>query len=721
MEESSLLIMAFSLRHKITDDCLGDILSLINLHMPIDCLSSKYKFKKTFSQFTNEVTCQYYCSVCHKYLGLKEVQLCCVCQTKFDSDISQLDCFLTLSLKSQLKTKFEMPQFVDALAYRFQRCKTDQNNIDDIFDGRMYKANVALQNPNNISLSWNTDGVPIFSSSSFSAWPIQCLINELPPLMRKENVMLVGMWFGPQKPDMATFLKPFIEECNDLQTNGLTWLDNTDKTTKNSLVYTICCSVDAVARYSLQNSTQFNGKYGCIWCTHPGQVIPKGRGHVRAYPILDPIPNPRTHISVVKNAAEASEREAKVLGINGPSVLLLLKSFDIVNGFVVDYMHCVLLGVTRQLTKLWFNSMFHEETWYIGRKISYIDQHLITLKPPKEITRTPRSLSTIKYWKASEWRHWLLYYSPILLNGILPNMFYNHLCLLVSAMFILLQQSISLRDIQTAKTKLILFVIQMEQLYGLQHVSYNCHQLTHIASSVLNWGPLWATSCFIFESNNRVLKGLFHGTQAVSSQIMRGYCLLHCLPVLAIRSEISNTAFVKYFLKMTGHSLPIRNSIKLDNSTIILGQPVKITVKRNIKLLIDMLEGRDLESMLIAHCRIIVNSVLYSSRIFNRKHSKRNNFTVKTKGQVFGEIDYFILTKCCITCLNCNHGSCYVVLNHYDVISPFVNDVPSLKRMYNNNSQIIVKDEDLASKCIHLACKNNILVFAALPNNYERD
>ena len=33
---------------------------------------------------------------------------------------------------------------------------------------------------NNLSLLFNTDGVPVFKSSGFSVWPLHLVINELP-------------------------------------------------------------------------------------------------------------------------------------------------------------------------------------------------------------------------------------------------------------------------------------------------------------------------------------------------------------------------------------------------------------------------------------------------------------------------------------------------------------------------------------------------------------
>ena len=57
----------------------------------------------------------------------------------------------------------------------------------DISDGAVYQELVAsgfLSNPSNISLQFNTDGVPVFKSSSFSFWPVHIIINELSPRMR---------------------------------------------------------------------------------------------------------------------------------------------------------------------------------------------------------------------------------------------------------------------------------------------------------------------------------------------------------------------------------------------------------------------------------------------------------------------------------------------------------------------------------------------------------
>ena len=77
-----------------------------------------------------------------------------------------------------------------------------------------------------------------------------------------------------------------------------------------------------------------------------------------------------------------------------------LKHFDVVDGVAVDYMHGILLGVSKQLLKLWLDSQFSGEDWYCGTLVALIDERLMSIKPPNVITRVLRSLEHHrKYWK----------------------------------------------------------------------------------------------------------------------------------------------------------------------------------------------------------------------------------------------------------------------------------------------------------------------------------
>ena len=84
-------------------------------------------------------------------------------------------------------------------------------------------------------------------------------------------------------------------------------------------------------------------------------------------------------------------------GVKGISPLHILPSFNIVDGAVIDYMHCLLEGIGKKLFQLWLSPSANG--YYIGRSAELISHRLTTIKPPDTITRTPRPLSTRKKWK----------------------------------------------------------------------------------------------------------------------------------------------------------------------------------------------------------------------------------------------------------------------------------------------------------------------------------
>lgn len=90
----------------------------------------------------------------------------------------------------------------------------------------------------------------------------------------------------------------------------------------------------------------------------------------------------------------------QVFGFKAPSPLLRLPSFDIVSGIGIDAMHCIFLGVVKQLVGLWFDSKHSGQSWYCGTNVAKVDQRLTRIKPPNVITRVPRSIQRhLKFWK----------------------------------------------------------------------------------------------------------------------------------------------------------------------------------------------------------------------------------------------------------------------------------------------------------------------------------
>lgn len=100
------------------------------------------------------------------------------------------------------------------------------DSIKDILNGEMYmdlrKPGNFLSSENNISLLFNTDGVPLYNSSKVGLWPVYLVINELPPVVRfsRQNMILWGVWQSKSKPAFQTYFQPFVQEMMKLKTQG---------------------------------------------------------------------------------------------------------------------------------------------------------------------------------------------------------------------------------------------------------------------------------------------------------------------------------------------------------------------------------------------------------------------------------------------------------------------------------------------------------------------
>ena len=75
-------------------------------------------------------------------------------------------------------------------------------------------------------------------------------------------------------------------------------------------------------------------------------------------------------------------------------------------------------------------------------------------------------------------------------------------------------------DVKIAQ-ELNVFYHLVPELYREELCTANMHILAHLSESVQNWGPLWAYSCFGFESMNSHLCANCHGFHYVLPQLVR--------------------------------------------------------------------------------------------------------------------------------------------------------------------------------------------------------
>ncbi|WAR15744.1 hypothetical protein MAR_005849 [Mya arenaria] len=125
--------------HNLTGECLSDLLTLISLH----CVStnflhlSLYRFRSYFSALKSPLVFHKFCCKCEFLMddSKNEYTVC-----KSDQSIkSNVSYFVEIPLLFQIQQLFQRTDFHLKLKHRFTRKKKEANNIEDIYDGKLYK------------------------------------------------------------------------------------------------------------------------------------------------------------------------------------------------------------------------------------------------------------------------------------------------------------------------------------------------------------------------------------------------------------------------------------------------------------------------------------------------------------------------------------------------------------------------------------------------------
>lgn len=210
---------------------------------------------------------------------------------------------------------------------------------------------------------------------------------------------------------------------------------------------------------------------------------------------------------------------------------------------------------------LWFDSENHREKYYvIPRTAEVVKKNIKMITPFRTFSRKPRTIDERSFWKAHEFKYWLLFYGVPCLKGSLKQTYLNHFSLLSEAVFIFLKSKITPSDFKKASDLLKLFIEDFQRLYGDHNMMYNVHLLEHLPKCVTDCGPLCAYSNFNFESNNGSLVKHVNGTTDVEHQIATKYSFHKVLARLRNRSE---TTF-KFLERM--NSMRVKNSVKIGSS-----------------------------------------------------------------------------------------------------------------------------------------------------------
>ena len=456
----------------------------------------------------------------------------------------------------------------DHFLYPFKRIQ-DSQYLRDMHDGKAFTDLMSpgnfLSTPQSTGLVLSTDGVPIFKSSKGSLWPVYLMLTSILPQLRTKikNLIVASLWFGPTKPNMNCLLQPILQSISHLE-KGIVVQETSSSqpiTLRAKLVMGI---FDLPARAAATNMKQFNGEYGCFYCVDKGEMY----NRARIYPPNDQH-NVRSHEQMMKWASEAEREQIAKYGVKGFSVLSSHLKFPAC--IPIDYMHSILEGVFKQLMKLWFGSSFHSKPFSLRKHVHTIEKIVYKVKPPKEIRRPPRSLEQMSFYKASEYRAWILFYALPIFSLFLPSEYSHHLSMMVSAVHILLSDKIKVNDLNVAYKMLSTFYQTAGELYSPSIYTANMHSLEHLVSVVQLWGPLWAYSMFGFENLNGYLGGTYHGTRKIVYQMAFHIQMSQTIPdklrELSITESAEAQAYINKILNKNSTSMT-----KIDNNCYAIGK-----------------------------------------------------------------------------------------------------------------------------------------------------
>ncbi|XP_032457495.1 uncharacterized protein LOC116738648 [Nasonia vitripennis] len=606
--ELFLMLLKFGLVNSLSVSAMTNLFKMFNRQFSEPILPDTHYILDKLLNPQGNAEFHAVCTNCSAYIGkfedVKSVKSCSVCHEKLDlSNIFNVSFFIRINTEHQIALILNI--YEDHYYYVVSDRNCDDNNISDIYDGNAYrhfKASLPKDEKKSYATGIvNFDGTRKFECTHCTLWPLFLMINELPVEVRTKKLITCCLWIFNKKPDMNAFLNPFVDVVNGLNHVGI---KSTIRGEERSIrLHVPLCVVDSPARCGAQGIHQFNGKCGCSWCKHPGVWA---EGSMR-YPVLESTPEVRNAESMRSDMLTATPDDP-IDGVIGPSPLATLTHFDVVFGFVPDYLHCVLQGVINQFTEYYAKTMN-------ANQIKEVDSIMMSITAYNQNARYTRRFSSRGNWSARERENFALFYSVPIFSRILSKERFYHWLLLVESLYILLQENITIAELNEADKMLHEFVGKTQQYFVIKAMTYNVHQLLHLGRSVLDWWPLWAHSTFSFEAGNHYILRATKCARGVTQQICRYVNLQHHILLIQERVYPRVSATITMFCDDI-LSDRVKNFQEMNGRTYFstgsyMGHGI--------------IEEFDLPETAMFYAKMVQNSCLYQTAI---KEKKRSNDSI---------------------------------------------------------------------------------------------
>lgn len=398
------------------------------------------------------------------------------------------------------------------------------HEVRDFFDGHLFRdfhlRELGLfKDPHDIALHLSLDGFQLTNMSNHEVTPVIFLNLNLPPQERyKVDNILAGMLIpGPKKPKVLdTFLRPLVNELNNLGGNGVLAVDGRNYTEFQLRAWVTMVTGDGPAlAEAIGMKRPGNALRPCRTCLIKAELasriyyVPHSEYDFENPPLRS---NLRRTIELVEEVD--SDEYRKEAGITRSSILLEFRSLHFPRSFPVDIMHLVLQNLLPTLFKLWNRTKlaidkprhedfevrsYHLDDEAIESISSSLDAARATI--PTYLGHAPRRIDNHhKGYKAAEWEAWLELFGVPLLDQHLNEECFQNFRDLRRIYTIATRHSVSSADIALLDTLVVRFVRSYEQIYlygsdshrdtrRLPVCSVNVHYLLHLPAYIRDCGP----------------------------------------------------------------------------------------------------------------------------------------------------------------------------------------------------------------------------------------
>ncbi|XP_061511543.1 uncharacterized protein LOC133392932 [Anopheles gambiae] len=232
----------------------------------------------------------------------------------------------------------------------------------------------------------------------------------------------------------------------------------------------------------------FNAAHGCLKCTCVGVHL--NSEHKMIFESVDA--ELRTDVGFKRRVDKDHHKPWR-------SPLEKLKNFNMIDGVPYEGLHQFDRGVTLKLVLGLYEGIFENFEMWSPRQKEAVNTFLIKTRLPSEVNRPMRSFRYRHFWKATEFRSFLLHISIAVLKDFMSFDAFNHfLCYFCS---VTIFNSTAHKHLWPLAEKFLYnFVKNFPQYYGRAHMTSNVHNLLHVSGDVNMFGAVPEYSAYRYEN-----------------------------------------------------------------------------------------------------------------------------------------------------------------------------------------------------------------------------